>query len=479
MELNIPESGDGTPDLLDEILWNLRWMLAMQDPGDGGVYHKCTNANFDGMVMPHQATSTRYVVQKSTAAALDFAAVMAQAARILDDGGWSWAPTLADSCLAAALSAWEWAWANPDAYYRQGDMNALYNPDINTGEYGDGNVSDEFDWAAMELFATTGDPAYLADAEPFAESSTSLPGWPNVRTLGYYSLLHLRRSLPAGAVDTTALKARVLGMADWHKAGLATSPYGIVMGRQNSDFGWGSNSQAANQAVALILAFRMTADSSYLWAALSNLDYLLGRNATGYSFVTGWGDKTPLHIHHRPSEADGVRDPVPGLLAGGPNPRQEDGCAGYPSKLPAVSYVDAMCSYASNEICINWNAPLVFAAWAMEALLAPDGRPDLTAVPEERPPQAASGIRLRPNFPNPFNASTSFDFRIDRPAGVCVTLTVYDAAGRRVAECLRGERFEPGAHRIRFEGGSLPSGAYLYRLEADGEILGGKMALVK
>ncbi|MDX1315329.1 MAG: glycoside hydrolase family 9 protein, partial [Eudoraea sp.] len=52
--------------------------------------------------------------------------------------------------------------------------------------------------------------------------------------------------------------------------------------------------------------------------------------------------------------------PVPGLLAGGPNPSQQDNCPDYPSDLPAKSYVDSWCSYASNEICINWNASLVF-----------------------------------------------------------------------------------------------------------------------
>ena len=74
---------------------------------------------------------------------------------------------------------------------------------------------------------------------------------------------------------------------------------------------------------------------TYLDHALTNLDYLLGRNATGYSFVTGFGDKTPLHPHHRPSEADGVTAPVPGLLSGGPNGRapQQDKCAGYPASF--------------------------------------------------------------------------------------------------------------------------------------------------
>src|SRR5690606_8542169 len=112
LDLNIPESGNDVPDLLDEILWNLRWMLAMQDPDDGGVYHKLTDPSFDGMQLPHRANQRRYVVQKSTPATLDFAAVTALAARIFDDFETE-LPGLADSCLAAARAAWNWALANP------------------------------------------------------------------------------------------------------------------------------------------------------------------------------------------------------------------------------------------------------------------------------------------------------------------------------------------------------------------------------
>jgi endoglucanase len=85
VKLNIPESNNQVPDVLDESLWNLRWMLTMQDPEDGGVYHKLTNAKFDGMIMPDKAVAPRYVVQKSTAATLDFAAVMAQASRVFSN----------------------------------------------------------------------------------------------------------------------------------------------------------------------------------------------------------------------------------------------------------------------------------------------------------------------------------------------------------------------------------------------------------
>ena len=70
--------------LLDEAVWNLRWMLTMQDPDDGGVYHRLSTANFPGdNTMPVTDRSPRYVVRKSTAAALDLAATAAKATRVL------------------------------------------------------------------------------------------------------------------------------------------------------------------------------------------------------------------------------------------------------------------------------------------------------------------------------------------------------------------------------------------------------------
>src|SRR5690606_16003168 len=150
--LNIPESDNAVPDLLDEIHWNLEWMLAMQDPKDGGVYHKLTTKHFSGVVMPHQTTSPRYVVQKSTGAALNFAAVMATASRIYTDYE-SHYPGLSARMLEAAEGAWAWAQANPDIRYEQ-------PADIHTGAYGDSNFADEFVWAAAELYITTGDDRY-------------------------------------------------------------------------------------------------------------------------------------------------------------------------------------------------------------------------------------------------------------------------------------------------------------------------------
>ncbi len=368
LKINIPESGNGAPDLLNEIVWNLRWMLTMQDPSDGGVYNKVTNAGFDGFVMPSVATTPRYVVPKGTAATLDFAAVMAQAGRIFSNFKIVF-PGLSDSCMKSADKAWTWAVKNPKMAYDQNLMNKEFKPVINTGGYGDSDFSDEFIWAAAELYISTGKESYYTAYPMFPDTLMPLPSWNNVRLLGYYTLARFEKKLTNSAKkDFYALKERILRTADKMTEGVTDRAYMTIIGKSARDFIWGSNSVATNEGILLIQAYKLSKDRKYLDYALTNLDYILGRNATGYSFVTGYGHKTPMFPHHRLSEADGIADPVPGLIVGGPNPGQQDGCKTYPSNIPDESYTDSVCSYASNEIAINWNAPAAYLAGALEAL---------------------------------------------------------------------------------------------------------------
>ncbi|KAF1688146.1 cellulase [Pseudoxanthomonas broegbernensis] len=361
-DIGIPESGDAVPDLLDEAWWNLEWMLSMQDPGDGGVYHKLTNLRFDGTVMPKAATQARYMVGKGTAAALDFAAVMATASRVYAPFEAHF-PGQAARMREAAEAAWQWAQAHPDAVYRQ-------PKDVHTGAYGDGRFEDEFAWAAAELYLLTGKADYL-DAFGRHAAAPGVPSWADVGALGWISLAHHRERLPDPAV-----RERVeAGLAEVSAALAAQwrdSAWRLAM--QPGDFVWGSNAVALNQAMLLLQGHRLTQDREYLDAAQSQLDYVLGRNPLGVSFVTGQGLRSPMHVHHRPSQADGILEPVPGWLSGGPNPGQQDAkdCpVRYASALPALSWLDHDCSYASNEVAINWNAPLVYVAAALQALTPP------------------------------------------------------------------------------------------------------------
>ncbi len=369
LALNIPESKDNVPDLLNEILWNLRWMFTMQDPEGGGVYNKVTSASFSDFIMPDRDVAKRYVVPVSTPATLDFAAVMAQAARIFSKFPGE-LPGLSDSCIKAAVKAWKWAAKNPSISYDQNKMNREFKPEVTTGAYGDADFSDEFIWAAAELYITTKDSSYYTLVSMIPDVRMPLPSWGNVRLLGYYTLAKHSDILSGRAKkDVDTIRGRILNEADNMAKGINDMPYRSVMGKSARDFVWGSNSVAANEGILLIQAYILTGNMKYADLALDNLDYLMGRNATGYSFVTGFGTKIPMHPHHRPSEADDVVDPVPGLLVGGPNPGQQDGCKTYPSSVPDESYTDTVCSYASNEIAINWNAPAAYLAGALDVIL--------------------------------------------------------------------------------------------------------------
>lgn len=375
LNTNIPPLEKPVPDILNEILYNLRWMLSMQDPADGGVYNKCTNANFDPMIMPNAARKPRYVVQKGTAATLDLAAVAAQASRIFALYK-NELPGLSDSCLMAAERAWNWALANPETAYDQNAMNQLYDPKITTGGYGDKKFSDEWFWSASELFITTANIKYQREVKNYQDSALNsihnlfgLPSWSETGLLGYYSLLRFSRkiSFPGLRNELNEIKAYLEGLADDYVQAAGQGAFLTAMGGRRSDFNWGSNSNAANQGILLIQVYFMTRDQKYLDAALGNLEYILGRNATGYCFVTGFGNYPTMHPHHRPSIADTNVDPVPGLLAGGPNPGEQDHCH-YNFHEPETAYLDSDCAYASNEIAINWNSPLVYLANAVEAL---------------------------------------------------------------------------------------------------------------
>ena len=356
--LNIPESGNGLPDVLNEALWNLEWMLSMQDPNDGGVHHKLTSKHFDGNVMPHAADQDRWLVQKTTAATLDFAAVMAAASRVFAPFE-TQRPGLSTRLREAALSAWRWAQANPLAVYSQ-------PTDIHTGGYDDKELADEFAWAAAELYITTADDRYLVALQSHRPGCT-VPSWGKVESLGWMSLAHHRERLTPAA-DRAQVTACMRQQAAQLQAAWAASPERV--GQSDQDFYWGSNSVLLNRALVLLQGYRLGGPRAQLDAAQAALDAVLGRNATGMSQVTGFGARPPLHPHHRPSEADGVVAPVPGFLVGGPNAGQQDakGCPPYPSRLPALSYLDHYCSYASNEVAINWNAPLVYVSAALQVL---------------------------------------------------------------------------------------------------------------
>ncbi|HHX16257.1 MAG TPA: glycosyl hydrolase family 5 [Fibrobacter sp.] len=355
----IPESRRGKPDLLSEVRWNLDWMMTMQDD-DGGVFHKLTTPQFSGSVMPHEDTAIRVILPKTTAASLDFAAVMAQASRVYQKND----PRFAKNALEAAKKAYQWAKTNPNVIYKQ-------PADVNTGSYvpRDENNLDEFRFAAAELFTSTTNKAYLKDLEenPFNANG---PWWGDVNFLAVYRIAStpkLYKTMSKTAKDT------LIKVAEHLKEVANTSAYGLPI--EKSNWVWGSNSAVANNGIILLYAYYLTKDTSYLNSAQQALDYVLGRNPLNMSYVSGFGFKSPKEPHHRPSEADAIDDPVPGMVAGGPHSGKHDigtepwKCKDYTTEdKHALNYTDNQCSYATNEVAINWNAPVAYLAGALQAI---------------------------------------------------------------------------------------------------------------
>ena len=354
LKWNIPAEGS-LPDLLAEIKYNLDWMLTMQ-ASDGGVYHKLTSLGFPGDVMPAQDKSELYVIGKSTAGTFDFAAVMAMASRIYKP----FDATYASKCLEAAKKAFAWGQQNPN-------QNYLANPsDVSTGAYENDNPNDEKVLAGTELYITTGDASYKQSG-----SSEYVSYWGDVMGLATYEKATHQTQFGG---DANEAKQKILGTAD-NFVNRAEKGFGVVMAKD--DFVWGSNSAAANQGVWLLHAYYLTGEQKYYKAAVKALDYLLGKNPLDMSFVTGYGTKSPKMPHHRPSTSDNEEDPIPGMLVGGPQPGGEDvgsaaewKCSDYRTGQAATAYTDQRCSYATNEVAINWNAPLAYLAGAIEAINA-------------------------------------------------------------------------------------------------------------
>ena len=368
LSLNIPESSLPVPDMLAEAMYNIRWMLTMQDT-DGGVYHKLTNPEFESFIRPDECQKPRYVVLKTTAAALDFAATMALAARVYAPYEHVY-PGFVAEATAAALRAWDWALAHPAIYYDQNAMNEQYTPAVITGAYDDYDVQGEFYWAATELYLLTRDNQYRDAALAYCPAAFTPATWGDVTELASIEwILHPQGVEAFAAEKKAALLAYLKTYIDEaENISVHRSPYG----NREEDFFWGCNSEGCCwRGVECLYAYRLTGEEKYLVNAERCLNHILGQNATGYCYVTGFGVKPTKDPHHRLSYSH-PKGTLPGFLAGGPNRMRQDAETDgvrYPKNVSAdESYLDFQPSYASNEVTINWNVTLFALTAGLDAL---------------------------------------------------------------------------------------------------------------
>ncbi|MEV4656173.1 glycoside hydrolase family 9 protein [Micromonospora sp. NPDC049301] len=375
--LRVPERGNGVPDILDEARWELEFLLRMQVPAGrplaGMAHHKIHDRNWTGLPLaPHDDPQPRELHPPSTAATLNLAATAAQCARL-------YAPydaAFAARCATAATTAYAAAKAHPAVYASPSDSTG-------GGAYDDTTVTDEFYWAAVQLYLSTGAQGYRTDltASPHHTGNVFDPrgfGWQGTAALGRLDLATVPNGLPAA--ELTRIRASVTAAADAYLAELRRQAYGLPMPGDAGSYFWGANSNIINNAVVLATAFDLTGDARYRDGAVQAMDYLFGRNALNISYVTGWGEHAAENQHSRifGHQLDPkLPRPPAGSLAGGANAALQDpfaaqllaGCA------PMFCYVDDINSYATNEVAINWNSALAWIA----SFLADQG--DAGAVP--------------------------------------------------------------------------------------------------
>jgi endoglucanase len=359
VSLNIPESSNSTPDILDEVYWELAWLLKMQDV-DGGVYHKVTAMTHSDFVMPDQDLKQRYVTGKSAPATLNVASVMAMASRIYKKF-----PVDYPGADTIFLNAAEKAWA----FYKKNPTMTSTDP-TRTGTYFTGGSRI---WTEVELAVTKEQFGAISyDYIDFIQT----PLYYSVDPLGLITMSnHSDKINPAVA---SLVNDRILEYADSYLGYYSTSSYKLA---HDGTYDWGSNAWYGNTAMMLIQAYRITKDKKYLEGVMGNLDYLLGKNPTGYCYVTGFGSKSPQNIHHRVSASDDIEKPVPGFLVGGPTGISSPSCPSKSFPSQAHRYIDDTCSYTTNEVAIYWNAPLVYILGVMSAIYNPEVKPIISNQP--------------------------------------------------------------------------------------------------
>jgi endoglucanase len=346
--LKIPESGNGIPDILDEVRWALEWLRKMQRH-DGGIYHKVSQKTWVGEFLPHEDTETRYIFQVSSNSTASFTAVAAMAARLFE----GYDNDFSSRMFNAAMAGWDYLENYPITQPLGGFKNP---PDVRGGEYGDPNDRDERLWAAVEMYRLTGEDKFL---NYFIRSYRNinisrLPpiSWTDLHMLALSSFLTLSLS-----GDHSHHQLNIISdLEDFAENKLwktRTNNYRTLLER--TEYYWGSSSVNLGYAYTFIQLYRYTGKEKYLQTAYNQLHYTLGKNPFNQTFVTGLGTRPVQNPYFQFSMVKEHKNPVPGMMVGGPNNVVHLGKRAI-SRWPGKNYEDRANNYYVNEVAINYTA---------------------------------------------------------------------------------------------------------------------------
>ncbi len=351
--LNIPESGNGMPDFLSEIRYELDWLMKMQKP-DGAVYHKVSTAQHARFVMPEKDTEALYLLPVSSMATADLAAVCALGSRIYKEFDLDYAEKL----LEVAKLSLGWLDENPQ-------FIRFRNPDgCGTGGYGEGGDRDNRFWAYSEMFAATGDEKYLEKAKElliydFPRTEFGVGSTGGLGALAYLTSGRISEN------DRLAEAFKSMFISQAHRLKWLADRSGYMAAMDERDYGWGSNMNLMKHGMIFAVCDTLCGAHEFGVYAKRQFDVLMGVNAVGMSYVSGNGEHAISHPHLRPAAADRIDECIPGMVSGGANRRPVEEIAHryIPKGTPPMkSFADEVDLYSVNEVTIYWNSPAVFVA---------------------------------------------------------------------------------------------------------------------
>jgi endoglucanase len=339
----IPESGNGIPDLLDEVRWGLDWLIRMQND-DGSVL--CIEGVASGSP-PSSATGPSYYGPPTTAASLSAAGAFAYAGKVFAARTEPALQSFGSELQARALRAWSWAEANPQVlYYNNDDNRQPGSGGLGAGqqEMDDANRLMAKVLAAIYLFEQTGEASYRAFVE--ANQAALIPTWGVSQwsvtaqdALLYYSKLPGATLEVSQSIQTRFIQDVTSKDDQLPAFTTGTDPYRAPM----ADYTWGSNQSKPAQGRLFLMIDRYGVDGALAprarAAAEEYLHYVHGLNPLGLVYLTNMqragAEHSAATVNHtwfnQGTRWDVVSPttpgPAPGILVGGPNPSySQDGC---------------------------------------------------------------------------------------------------------------------------------------------------------
>ncbi len=376
---DIPESGNGIPDIIDELKWELDWLIKMQ-LDDGSVLHKVSVTTWATASPPSTDNEARRYAEATSSATVSTCGAFAHAAIVLGTLNNTSMQSYANTLQTKAIDAWNWLEANPSKIPSDYNNQGFLNPPVEDEPYA--QYANRL-LSACYLFYLTQETKYrdyvdahYTELRMFTETYLNPYDVPYQDALLYYT----KTSNSTASVVNNILSTYETEIKEWLDYHLQNvDAYRAYL--PTDDYDWGSNHIKSDQASLYTSAIYYNIDETnidnYNDAAISIIHNLFGVNPTAFAYFTNLGnygfENSVKEVYHE-WFGDGTiwdTNPAPAILTGGPNKNYHPDAdyngppiAPPENQFPQKSYKDWNTSYPENSWEVTENAIYYQSAFA-------------------------------------------------------------------------------------------------------------------